>query len=265
MNSISSLEGRVFGPKEFRFCVEKVHDFVNATGDDRGRWTESAPPAFVSAALFVVAPDLLGLLDGYSVLHGDQSFNWSGPLGLERDVTVTGTVTRVRERGETAFVTFALEVIDGDGGILVSGESLFLISKKSDAEETSAGADPIGFSADGSPAKSQRSASRSDLVKYAAATRDWNPIHWDHGVAVEAGLDNVVVHGLLEAAWALQVAAKDSPGPFPVASARFRFKNPLPPGTAADVAVESGGLHRDVTLLRGEVVYMTASVALTEG
>lgn len=264
MNSISSLENRVFGPKDFRFCVEKVHDFVDATGDDRRRWTESAPPAFVSAALFVVAPDLLGLLDGHSVLHGDQSFNWSGPLGLERDVKVKGTVTRVRERGETAFVTFALEVIDGDGGILASGESLFLVSK-SGGEASSAGASPIGVSADGSPVGSQRSASRADLVKYAAATRDWNPIHWDHGVAADAGLDSVVVHGLLEAAWALQVAAEDSPGPFPVATARFRFKNPLPPAMAVDVAVESAGLHRDVTLRRGETVYLTASIVLTEG
>lgn len=263
MMDLSTLEGRSFGPKEFRFCVEKVHDFLDATGDDRRRWSESAPPGFVAAALFVVAPDLLELLDGYGVLHGDQSFSWSGPLVMERDVTVTGTVTRVRERGETAFVTFGLEVIDGDGGTLASGESLFLVSKTS-SDPAAPGVGPKAVSDAGSPSQGQRSASRADLVKYAASTRDWNPIHWDHGEALSAGLDGVVVHGLLQAAWALQAGTEDSEGQLPVATAKFRFKNPLTPTTAVDVVVESDGMHREVSLSRGETVYMTAKMTLTE-
>jgi acyl dehydratase len=263
MMDLSTLEGRSFGPKEFRFCVEKVRDFIDATGDDRARWSESAPPGLVAAALFVVAPDLLGLLDGYGVLHGDQSFTWSGPLVMEQDVTVRGTVARVRERGGTAFVTFALEVIHGDGGILASGESLFLVSRTS-ADPTATGTTPPSFDDVGSPSESQRSASRADLVKYAAATRDWNPIHWDHDEAVAAGLDDVVVHGLLQAAWALQAASEGSEGQSPVATAKFRFKNPLPPATAADVLVESDGLHREVSLTRDETVYMTAKIVLTD-
>lgn len=260
---LSALEGRSFGPKEFRFCVEKVHDFVDATGDDRARWSESAPPGFVAAALFVVAPDLLDMLDGYGVLHGDQSFSWSGPLIMERDVTVTGTVARVRERGETAFVTFGLEVIDGDGGTLASGESLFLVSRTS-PDSTATGTTPSSFDDVGSPSKSQRSASRADLVKYGAATRDWNPIHWDHGEAVSVGLDGVVVHGLLQAAWALQAASEGSEGQSPVAMAKFRFKNPLPPAIGVDVVVDSDGLHREVSLTRGETVYMTTKIVLTD-
>lgn len=261
---LSTLEGRSFGPKEFRFCVEKVHDFIDATGDDRARWSESAPPGFVAAALFVVAPDLLGLLDGYGVLHGDQSFSWSGPLMMERDVTVTGTVARVRERGDTAFVTFALEVIDGDGGILASGESLFLVSRTI-PDPVAPGNGPTSVDDNGSPSQDQRSASRADLVKYAAATRDWNPIHWDHGVAVGAGLDGVVAHGLLQAAWALQAGSRDEAGQFPVATAKFRFKNPLPPATAVDVVVGTDGRHREVSLTRGDAVFMTAKMSLTGG
>ncbi len=261
---LSTLEGRAFGPKEFRICVEKVHDFVDATGDNRERWSESAPPGFVAAALFVVAPDLLELLDGYGVLHGDQSFTWGGPLMMERDVTVTGTVARVRERGDTAFVTFALEVFDGDGGLLASGESLFLVSKSS-PEASSSGNGPDAVGDNGSPSQGQKSASRADLVKYAAATRDWNPIHWDHEAAHRAGLDGVVVHGLLQAAWALQAVSEDSPDQSPVATAKFRFKNPMPPATVVDVAVESDGLGREVGLTMGETVFMTAKMTLADG
>ena len=183
---------------------------------------------------------------------------------MERDVTVTGTVARVRERGDTAFVTFSLEVIDGDGGLLASGESLFLVSKISSAPAT-AGDGPTAVADDGSPLNGQRAASRADLVKYAAATRDWNPIHWDHAAAASLGLDGVVVHGLLQAAWALQAGSGDSAAQSSVMTAKFRFKNPLPPATPVDVVVEADGLHREVSVAQGETVFMTAKMTLMDG
>ncbi|NIP92489.1 MAG: hypothetical protein GWO24_03050, partial [Akkermansiaceae bacterium] len=53
-----------------------------------------------------------------------------------------------------------------------------------------------------------KSASRADLVRYAGITRDFNPIHWDHEAAVEAGLPGVIVHGLLMASWVTQAAGR---------------------------------------------------------
>jgi hypothetical protein len=82
---------------------------------------------------------------------------------------------------------------------------------------------------------------------------------------VDAGLDGVVVHGLLQAAWALLAAADDSPGQYPVASARFRFKSPLPPAVAVDVTTEHDGTHCNVSLSRDETTYMTARIELTDG
>ncbi|MEX1043860.1 MAG: MaoC/PaaZ C-terminal domain-containing protein [Acidimicrobiia bacterium] len=68
------------------------------------------------------------------------------------------------------------------------------------------------------------SASRSDLVRYAGASRDWNPIHWDHEAAVAAGLPGVVVHGLLQSAWVIEASVRLGTDPM---SARFRYRRPL--------------------------------------
>ena len=38
---------------------------------------------------------------------------------------------------------------------------------------------------------------REDLVRYAGAALDFNPIHWNEKVAVEAGLPGVIAHGML--------------------------------------------------------------------
>ncbi|HEX7659247.1 MAG TPA: MaoC family dehydratase [Pseudonocardiaceae bacterium] len=38
---------------------------------------------------------------------------------------------------------------------------------------------------------------RADLVRYAGAALDFNPIHWNERVAAEVGLPNVIAHGML--------------------------------------------------------------------
>jgi acyl dehydratase len=38
---------------------------------------------------------------------------------------------------------------------------------------------------------------RSDLVRYAGAALDFNPIHWNERVAHEVGLPDVIAHGML--------------------------------------------------------------------
>ena len=38
---------------------------------------------------------------------------------------------------------------------------------------------------------------QQDLIKYAKASGDFNPIHLDKNFAINIGLDNVIVHGML--------------------------------------------------------------------
>ena len=40
---------------------------------------------------------------------------------------------------------------------------------------------------------------RSDLVRYAGASGDFNPLHHDHEFAAKAGLPDVMAHGMLSA------------------------------------------------------------------
>ena len=97
-----------------------------------------------------------------------------------------------------------------------------------------------------------RSASRADLVRYAGASGDFNPIHFDHDAAVGAGLAGVVVHGLLMGAWLLQPAAALSVGDRPLAHAKLRFRDPLYAGEAAILTGSIGvsGTDADLRLAR---------------
>ncbi len=242
-----------------RVCREKVEEFLDATGGERGQWTSAAPPGYLASALFVVAPELLGKLHGFSVIHGEQTFTWTASLQIERDLLISGTVARVRERAGTYFVSFEMTVTDA-GSEIASGSSLFLVAESESEATESVSTRLIGVDERGDPDTNQVAASRSDLVKYAAATRDWNPIHWDHGTAVSAGLQGVVVHGLLQAAWALDFAAAETSDGRPFDSAKIRFRNPLYPGSPATLGSTAAEGRISVVLSEGDTEYLTAQI-----
>lgn len=253
---IEALEGRIYGPRAYRICSEKVTEFVAATGDDSGRWRQAAPPGFAAALLFVVAPELLEdpAVDG-AVVHGDQSFTWLAPLRLEAELDVSGVVERVRRRGTVAFVTFSLQASAG-GEPVVEGRSTFLIGAEMSAATGHLEGDPTARGTIAGPTldlPSPRSASRLDLIRYAAATRDWNPIHWDHHSAVAASLGGVVVHGLLQSAWLTQTAAMAGAGERPLEWGRVRYQAVLRPGEQARIEGEVGD-QVDLRLLVDERV-----------
>ena len=108
-------------------------------------------------------------------------------------------------------------------------------------------------------------ASRLDLVRYAGASGDFNPIHFDHDAARAAGLDGIVVHGLLMSAWVTRVAAAVGSGDAPVAELKVRFRQALRPGLPAVVqgsvgdVDEAGSQRMALTLRHGEVDLVTAT------
>ena len=76
-------------------------------------------------------------------------------------------------------------------------------------------------------------------MRYAGASGDWNPIHWDHQSARDAGLAGTIVHGLLMAAWMGNAVSRLVSGDDPLRQARVRFRNPLRPSMPAVVTGEA--------------------------
>jgi acyl dehydratase len=260
---LAALAGQSFGPHRFEVGGANIADFVDVTGDDPLRWETIAPPGFAAAGLFIVADELLRRLTDLSVIHGEQTFTWERPMEAGSRLDITGVVSKARERSGIHFVGFDLTMADATG-VVASGSSLFLISPvdpSADRVDERAEPDPLE---DGRPAQGQVSASRSTLVRYAAATRDWNPIHWDHDTAVSAGQPGVVVHGLLQAAWAFAAASKLRPGDLPLRTSRVRFRSPLPPALPVDISVSEGDTNVDIVIEDQDVEYLSARVVLAD-
>lgn len=77
---------------------------------------------------------------------------------------------------------------------------------------------------------------RTDIVRYAGASGDLNPLHHDELFARSAGFPSVMAHGMLSAGL-LASFLTESCGPDPVRRFKVRFRERVWPG---DVLVASG-------------------------
>jgi len=81
---------------------------------------------------------------------------------------------------------------------------------------------------------------RADLVRYAGASGDFNPIHWNERFATSVGLPNVIAHGMYTMALVVRVVTDWVGDPGAVVEYNVRFTRPVvvpdPDGAVLDVA-----------------------------
>lgn len=68
---------------------------------------------------------------------------------------------------------------------------------------------------------------RVDLVKYAGASGDFNPIHWNEAFATSVGLPNVIAHGMFTMAEAARALTDWVGDPGAVEEFGVRFTRPV--------------------------------------
>lgn len=83
---------------------------------------------------------------------------------------------------------------------------------------------------------------RSDLVRYAGASGDFNPIHWNERVAREVGLPDVIAHGMLTMALAGRLVTEWAGDPAAMIGYGVRFTRPVVvPDDDTGTQLEIGG------------------------
>jgi acyl dehydratase len=103
---------------------------------------------------------------------------------------------------------------------------------------------------------------RSDLVRYAGASGDFNPIHWSDRVATSVGLPGVIAHGMFTMALAGRAVTSWTGDPGALVEYQVRFGRPVvvpDDDTGAEVTVrgvvgavlEDGRVRVDLTVTSG--------------
>lgn len=104
---------------------------------------------------------------------------------------------------------------------------------------------------------------RADLVRYAGASGDLNPIHWNERIAHAVGLADVIAHGMLTMAMAGRLVTSWAGDPGAVIEYGVRFTHPVVvPDNDGGALVEITGKVKDK--LDGNAV-LVAVTACCEG
>lgn len=95
---------------------------------------------------------------------------------------------------------------------------------------------------------------RDTLVRYAGASGDFNPIHYNDVVAEEVGLPGVIAHGMLTMGTVVDVLVERLGDPARLTGYAVRFTRPVPvpnPGTASvEVIATVGALDAEAGTAR---------------
>ena len=103
------------------------------------------------------------------------------------------------------------------------------------------------------------SVTRSDLVRYAGASGDFNPIHWNNDFAVSVELPGVIAHGMFTMGAAVQLVVDWAGDPAAVLESQTRFTKPVPvadttgtdaPGAVVEVVGTVGALDAEARTAR---------------
>ena len=105
---------------------------------------------------------------------------------------------------------------------------------------------------------------RGDLVHYAGASGDRNPIHWNERFAREVGLPGVIAHGMFTMALAVNVVVDWLGDPGRVLDYGVRFTRPVQvpdPGSATvTITATVGAVDADAGTARVDLVAEAAGV-----
>ncbi|WP_336854548.1 MaoC/PaaZ C-terminal domain-containing protein [Sinomonas albida] len=108
---------------------------------------------------------------------------------------------------------------------------------------------------------------RSDLVRYAGASGDFNPIHWNNDFAVAVELPGVIAHGMFTMGAAVQLVVDWAGNPGAVVDYQTRFTKPVPvadttgtdePGAILEIVGTVGALDAEARTARIDLMVTSA-------
>jgi hypothetical protein len=108
---------------------------------------------------------------------------------------------------------------------------------------------------------------RTDLLKYAGASGDFNPIHWNNDFAVGVELPGVIAHGMFTMGAAVQLVVDWAGDPGAIVDYQTRFTKPVPvadttgtpePGAVLEVVGTIGALDADARTARVDLAVTCA-------
>jgi acyl dehydratase len=231
------------------------HDSSGSTGEsvedaaapghteaDNYRWSVIAGWCSIGCLLPLKDPlEPLLSTQGIGVLHAEQSFEYKRIPAVDQELRASAEITKSRQFRDSYIVQVAENLQTADGEPVLTGSSTLVVAPQKALSESRRSPSPSleAASAGDGPevvASATGCANLSELVRYAGASGDFNPIHWDAAYARSFGFEHPIVHGMLIYHWAIWTLYEQFGKERPFA-ARIKFVSPLYAGESASLRI----------------------------
>ncbi|CAH1652892.1 conserved hypothetical protein [Hyphomicrobiales bacterium] len=221
--------GRVFQSHAIAVTAEAIAAYANAIGETdpiyqlrgqpqlSGDAAQPVPPTFLFT-LSIAKPRPFDVYEELGVeqariLHAEQSFSFWAPIVAGQCLTFTPRLTGVSEKrdGALLFVTTTTAVADQMGQRVAELGTTIAVRQAVAGDAPRPAGHPVMPSTI-RPAIAMPPITPETLARFATASGDHNPIHLDSAAAHAAGLDDVIAHGMLIAAYAGRAVGRWFPG-----------------------------------------------------
>ncbi|MDR3359701.1 MAG: MaoC family dehydratase N-terminal domain-containing protein [Bifidobacteriaceae bacterium] len=252
----------------YQVAREKLREFAAATGQSHPACFDPAAARALGHPDVVAAPTFAAVIaqraeaayladpaagvDFSRVVHAEESIHLNRPITAGDELTPTLRVVAIRQRSGIATVTTQVRLDDAVRQPAARVTSTLAITKGGPGtapEVVRRQADATGQTGDaelggattvpsGGAVRAVRlgdvleavefALTRADLVRYAGASGDFNPIHWSDEAASGAGLPGVVAHGMLTMGHGVRAVVDWIGDPGAVQDYAVRFARPVP-------------------------------------
>ncbi len=219
-------------------------------------------PTFALLANWWAVKDLRAVLDlgTAPIVHGAQSLTLTRHPLPSGEVTVTGEVTAVWDKGKHAAIEVTTRGSDPDGEVFVAtGQTIVVGGGGFGGQRGPASPeDP-----DGAPDVTVADEIRPEQAAVYRLSGDRNPLHIDPAAARKAGFDDVFLHGLCTLGFAARAVINSVGGrdPHALESISCRFAKPVLLGAPLTTEVWHTGPQVRFRTSQGPVVALAAGVA----
>jgi len=272
--------GKEYPP--IRFTVErgKIGPFALSLRDDHPVYHDEAYAAAVAGGILAPPTFLRNFwIEGTQVhqdlgfewsrvLHGEQEFEYFKPVRAGDVLTAHMRVAEMYEKegkrgGKMTFAVIETVFRDESGDVVQIARRTLIETQRPESPVSSGETPPPPARVERPPffdevqvgQESPRlrvgPLTRTDFVRYAGASGDFNPIHHDELYAIRSGSDRVFGHGMLGAGYLARLVT-DWFGPGQLRRFRVRFRDRIWPGDVLEcygrvVAAELGGQEGLIT------------------
>lgn len=262
------LIGKKYGPVAGVVDVREAMYYALATNDPNEWYIDgSRPGGTVAPPLYAISKDLgakgiieiiqdteLGL--NYAlVVHGEQYFEWHGPLIPGAVMNVTARIQDIIDKGTGDLLEMKVDCADENGKLVVS-QVVSFFERRPDAPKKPKGPEPEEDRSRPLFTDSMKVLKGQTYI-YAEPSGDHNPIHVDPAFAVKVGLPGIILQGLCTMAFVQKAVIDNAAGgdPTKLKKLKVRFSRSVLPG---DTVMTSGWLKQETDT--GLIVGLEAKV-----